>query len=264
MPSREPFGLGYCGFSVPRPPSSLCELVKFTQLVNITLLFSLCGCAAPPLPQSTTAEVTASRAVDWSDFTLGPNDLIQVAVFGQPEFSSPPTGVRIAPDGSLSLPLVGSIKVAGMTPSAAAAELESALSAELLRPSVALSVVEYSSRRFYIFGEVKTAGPIPMDRPITALEALSMGGGLLPGANSTQAMIIRKQGADDIEVISFNAETPGPDGLVQICSDDLVFVQKSGVGSFTENITPYLQGTGYTVSQIASLALAYDRLYDDN
>jgi polysaccharide biosynthesis/export protein len=264
MPSREPFGLGFCGILVPTLPSTLCELVKSTQFIALSLLISLCACAAPPLPQSTTAEVTASRVVDWSDFTLGPNDLIQVAVFGQPEFSSPPTGVRIAPDGSLSLPLVGSIQVAGMTPSAAAAELETALSTELLRPSVSLSVVEYTSRRFYLFGELKNTGPIPMDRPITALEALSMGGGLLPGANSTQAMIIRKQGADDIEVIAFNAETPGPDGLVQVRSEDLVFVQKSGVGSFTENVTPYLQGTGYTVNQIASLALAYDRLYDDN
>ena len=264
MPTGAPLGSSLYG--IPESPlfHHFYDLVKTTAFIGPAITIALAACAAPPLPQSTTAETTASMAVDWSDFTLGPNDLIQVAVFGQPELSSPPTGVRIAPDGTLSMPLVGSVKVAGMTPGAAATELESALSAELLRPSVSLSVVEYVSRRFYLFGELKTTGPMPMDRPITALEALSMGGGLLPGSNRTQAMIIRKQGADDIEVISFNAETPGPDGLVQVRSEDLVFVQKSGVGSFTENITPYLQGTGYTVNQIASLALAYDRLYDDN
>jgi len=202
-------------------------------------------------------------AVDWSDFTLGPNDLIQVAVYGQLELSSPPTGVRISPDGTLGLPLTGPIQLAGLTPSVAAEVIEGELSAYLKRPAVSVSVMEYISRRFYLFGEVKNTGPFPMDRPITALEALSMGGGLLSGANSSQAVIIRRQGTDEIEVIAFNAETPGPDGLVQIRSEDFVFVQKSGVGNFSENVTPYLQGTGFTVNQIASLALAYDRLYND-
>jgi len=229
----------------------------------MAIIIALSACAAPPLPQSTTTETTASTAVDWSDFTLGPNDLIQVAVFGQPELTSPPTGVRIAPDGTLSMPLTGPILIVGMTPSGAAKTIESALGAYLKRPAVSVSVIEYISRRFYLFGEVKNTGPFPMDRPITALEALSMGGGLLPGANDCQAMIIRRQGTEDIEVIPFNAETPGPDGLVQVRTEDYLFVQKSGPGTFSENVLPYLQGTGFTLSQIASLALAYDRLYND-
>ena len=236
--------------------------MKNTVITGLVLTVALAACAAPPLPQSTTTETTASMAVDWSDFTLGPNDLIQVAVFGQPELSSPPTGVRIAPDGTLSLPLAGPVTLTGLTPAEASKAIEAKLTF-LKRPAVSVSVMEYISRRFYLFGEVKKTGPFPMDRPITALEALSMGGGLLPGANATQAVIIRRQGEEDIEVIPFNAETPGADGLVQVHAEDFVFVQKSGVGSFAENVMPYLQGTGYTVNQIASLALAYDRLYNE-
>ena len=163
----------------------------------------------------------------------------------------------------MSLSLTGPIAVAGLTPGAAAKTIEGALAAHLLRPAVSVSVVEYTSRRFYLFGEVKNTGPFPMDRPITALEALSMGGGILVGANREEVVIIRRHGAEDIEVIAFNAQTPGPDGLVQVRSEDLVFVQKSGVGSFAESVLPYMQGTGFTLSQIASLALAYDRLYNE-
>ena len=263
MPTGAPFGSSFCGIQEPSLFPHFYDLVKTTAFIRLAITIVLAACAAPPLPQSTTTETTASMAVDWSDFTLGPNDLIQVAVYGQPELSSPPTGVRISPDGTLGLPLAGPIQLAGLTPSEAAKTVETALSAYLKRPAASVSVMEYISRRFYLFGEVKNTGPFPMDRPISALEALSFGGGLLSSANRTQAMIIRRHGRDDIEVIPFNAETPGPDGLVQVRTDDFVFVQKSGVGDFTENITPYLQGTGFTVNQIASLALAYDRLYDD-
>ncbi|MCH2110901.1 MAG: polysaccharide export protein, partial [Polyangiaceae bacterium] len=217
-----------------------------------------------PLPQSTTTETTVSTTVDWSDFTLGPNDLIQVAVFGQPELSSPPTGVRVATDGTLSLPLTGPISIGGMTTGDAAKAIESALATYLQRPAVSVSVVEYISRRFYIFGEVKNTGPFPMDRPITALEALSMSGGLLPSANSTQAVIIRRVGSEDVEVFAFNAETPGLDGLAQVRSEDFIFVQKSGAGSFSESVLPYLQGVGFTLSQLASFALAFDRISNDD
>ena len=263
MPSGDPPGCTFCGFlRHPLLPTEY-DLVKSNASTATALLISLAACAAPPLPQSTTPITTASHTVDWSDFTLGPNDLIQVAVFGQPELTSPPTGVRIAPDGTLSMPLTGPIPLAGQTPSAAAKTIETALATYLKHPAVSVSVVEYTSRRFYLFGEVKTTGPISMDRPITALEALSMAGGLLPTANAAQAVIIRRQGTADIEVIPFNAETPGPDGLVQVRADDFLFVQQSGVGSFSENVLPYLQGTGFTLSQIASIALAYDRLYND-
>jgi hypothetical protein len=90
-----------------------------------------------------------------------------------------------------------------------------------------------------------------------------VGGGLLPGANRLRSFLIRRRGVGEMEVIAFNAETPGPDGLVQVRSGDVLFVQKSGVGTFSENVVPYLQGMGLTMSQIASLALAYDRLYTD-
>ncbi len=262
MPTGGPLGSSLCGIQEPPLFPHFYDLVKNTAFIGLASSIAVAACAAPPLPQSTTTETTASMAVDWSDFTLGPNDLIQVAVYGQPELSSPPTGVRISPDGTLGLPLTGPIHLAGLTPSEATKRIEGALTF-LKRPAVSVSVVEYTSRRFYLFGDVKHTGPMPMDRPITALEALSMGGGVLPGANRAQVVIIRKHGVDDIEVIPFNAETPGPDGLVQVRTEDFIFIQKSGAGAFTESVTPYLQGAGYTLNQLASLALAYDRLYNE-
>ena len=235
------------------------------------------ACSAPDAPRSTpglppsetsvAAQAHPERAsvdgLDWSDFTLGPSDLVYLTVYGQPELCSPPTGVRVAPDGTLSIPFCGGVTVAGLSLNEAAAAIEAGLSQFVREPAVSLSLIEYASRRFTIFGEVKNTGSYTMDRPLTAIEALALGGGLLPGANRLRSFLIRRRGAGKMEVLAFNAETPGPDGLVQVRPGDLLFVQKSGVGTFSESVVPYLQGMGLTLSQIASLALAYDRLYNE-
>jgi len=222
------------------------------------------ACAATALPESTSDVDTRSTIADWSDFTIGPNDLIHVAVLGRPEYSTPPMGVRVSPQGTLSFPLLGPVSVAGKSADEVAEVLEAGLSEYEREPSVSVAVMEYSSRRFYLFGEVKLAGPVPMDRPLTALEGLAMGGGWQPGANRERVVIVRTHGAGDgdIEVIEFNGETPGPDGLVQVRPGDFLFVGKAGVGVFSESILPYLQGIGLTAAQLSNVLLVTNELSD--
>jgi len=210
---------------------------------------------SPPLPQSTPGTGNEATGLDWSEFTLGPNDLVRIVVLGQPELSSPLSGIagiagtRIAPDGTISMPLAGVIEATGKTPNELAVTIKDALASFLKHPEVSVAVVEYSSRRYYIFGEVQKTGPYTMDRPITALEALSASGGILPGANRGQAVIIRRDGKGGAEVLRFNALVPSADGLVQVRANDLLFVQKSGVGTFTEEIAPYLTALGFSLSE---------------
>jgi len=232
-------------------------------LTPLLASLALSACKGPQLPQSTGTQRTGSTAIDWGAFTLGPNDLVYVSVLGQPDLTPPSTGIRVAPDGSLSLPMLGAVAVNGLSAEEARKAIEAGLGPYLKNPSVSLSVIEYSSRRFYLFGEVKKPGPYPMDRPITALEALTYGEGFEPGAFREMVVLVRRHGADEVEVIPFNAEVPGADGLVQVRPDDFVFVAKSRVGNFSETVMPYLQGLGFTLSQVSLIALAYDRLYNE-
>jgi polysaccharide export outer membrane protein len=237
---------------------------SFRALVVLAFAAAVWSCKGPQLPESTTELRTAALTPDWGAFTLGPHDLVHYAVFGQPELSAPPLGVRVAPDGTLSVPLLGAVPVSGFSADEARRALETGLELFVKNPSVSLSVIEYSSRRFYLFGEVRRPGPYPMDRPITALEALTYGEGFAQGAARDRAVIVRRHGAGEVEVIPFDAEVPGADGLVQVWPDDLLFVAKSRVGNFSEEVIPYLQGLGFTLSQVASIALAYDRLYNED
>lgn len=220
----------------------------------------LAACAATPLPESTGEIHSATTQADWSTFHLGPNDMLYMSVFGLPEFQSPEKGLRVAPDGSLSVHLLGDVPVAGKTAKEARELIREGLSKYYPDPSVSLTVLTYASRRFFVLGDVNTPGPVSMDRPVTALEGLSMGGGVLIGANSKQVSILRLHPDDEVEVIRFDARAPGLDGFVQLQPDDLIFVGKAGVGVFTEKVLPYLQGIGQTFAQGAALALALDRL----
>ncbi len=254
--------------STPRAPATSRRTVGRLSAARVAcgILLAACllaGCKGPQLPESTTTRSTGAATLDWSVFTLGPNDLVHVSVLGQPELSPPGAGIRVAPDGSLSLPLLGAVPVNGLSADEARQAIEAALGRYVKTPSVSVSVIEYSSRRFYLFGEVEKPGPYVMDRPITALEALSYGQGFSTGAFRETVVILRRHGPDEVEVIPFDAEVPGPDGLVQVRPDDFLFVAKSRVGNFSESVMPYLQGLGFTLSQVSSIALAYDRLYNE-
>jgi polysaccharide export outer membrane protein len=244
------------------PVANSTSILQSLRLLLAGGLIAFASCAGPDLPSATSDISSATTVADWSQFTLGPNDLVHVSVFGQPEYSPPAVGIRVAPDGTLSIPVLGSILVQGKSAAEVASFVEAGLGKFLLEPSVTVAVLEHSSRRFYVFGDVKQPGPIVMDRPITALEALTHGGGLMPGANGEEIVIIRAHGSE-VEVILFNAVTPGPDGLVQVLPDDFVFVSKAGVGVFSESVMPYLQGIGFSMSQVSSVVLAYDRLYNE-
>ena len=238
-----------------RPASSICSILAALALFS---------CQAPELPQSTSDQQTAHWDEDWSDFTLGPNDLVHLVVIGQPEISSPAGGLRIAPDGTLGVPMAGAVQITGMLPQEAAKTIEAALGKSLRNPSVSLSVISYVSRQYFLFGAIDEPGPKSFDRPTTALEAASQGGRILPGARRSQSVIIRRHDQEEIEVIPFNMDTPGADGMVQIRAGDMVFIPRTGANRFQEEATPFLQGIGLTLGQIASVALAYDVLSKDD
>ena len=244
-------------------PARLASRSRLLRRASRPLLLALAGlaaCSAPPLPEATTDVSTASVEPDWTIFTLGPNDVVSVRVVGREEYADLAAGLRVSPLGNLAIPRIEPVPVTGLTVEEAAEVIEEALGAVLKRPEVSVSLVELASRRFHALGMVKTAGPSAFDRPITALEALAMAGGPIPGARRDRAMLIRRQGSQDLEIIEFNAETPDPRGLVQVVPGDVIFVPRTGTSDFQEGVEPYLRSIGLSLGQISTAVLAIDRL----
>ncbi len=107
---------------------------------------------------------------------LGPEDLLEISVFEVPELNRT---VRISATGTISVPLLGEMQIAGLT----AMELEGRLREELRKkyvrdPQVSVFVREYGSKRVSVIGAVGKPGVYEMLGPRTLLQVLSQAGGL--------------------------------------------------------------------------------------
>jgi protein involved in polysaccharide export with SLBB domain len=79
---------------------------------------------------------------------------------------------RIQPDGKISLRLVGDVKIVGMTAKEIAAKLEVLLSRYYVDPKVSVRIVNYESKKYYVYGQAGNAGPRPYTGRDTLLDAV--------------------------------------------------------------------------------------------
>ena len=121
------------------------------------------------------------------ELTLGPGDTFDVRVFGEPEL----TGTyRVDPDGTITYPLVGSIKVEGLQARAAAELLASKLSQQFLRhPQVSIFVRDQPSKKITVFGLVVKPGGYPFVQGMTVVDAITAAGGFTPLAKKNNVTI---------------------------------------------------------------------------
>jgi polysaccharide export outer membrane protein len=125
------------------------------------------------LKEAGLARDSASRS--HPDYRIGPEDLLEISVFDVPELSR---SVRVSASGEVSLPLLGAVRVSGLS----ALESERLLT-ELLRqkymkaPQVTVFVKEYKSDPVSVLGAVRTPNIYYIQTRKTLLEVLAMAGG---------------------------------------------------------------------------------------
>jgi polysaccharide export outer membrane protein len=107
---------------------------------------------------------------------LGPGDSVSIQVFGQPDV----TNAYVGDDGTISLPLVGNIPVAGITPVEAAVRVAKALKdgGYFIDPHVTIQVTEVRSQLVSVLGDVVSTGRYPITPRTTIVDLLTQAGGL--------------------------------------------------------------------------------------
>jgi polysaccharide export outer membrane protein len=121
---------------------------------------------------------------------LAPGDEISVSFSGAPELN---TKQKIQPNGKVSLPTIGDVTAAGRTINSLQASLTSMYQPHLQDPTVVVAL-EAAASGVYVSGEVLRPGKVPLDRPMTVLEAVMESGGFTKFANPKQVIVIRKEG----------------------------------------------------------------------
>jgi polysaccharide export outer membrane protein len=162
--------------------------MKRTILVVLVLIFSISAWS-----QNKGAEQTAppKAATDDPTYTIGPEDVISVAVWKEPDVSN--SAVPVRPDGMVSLPLLGDVQAAGKTPTQLADDIAIRLKKYIEEPRVNVVVTGMNSRRIFILGEVNHPGPTGMSANMTVLQAISAAGGPTAYANTKKIAVLRNE-----------------------------------------------------------------------
>src|SRR5579864_7900996 len=139
-------------------------------------------------PVTTTTPDGVGAAVDPRTYVIGAEDVLSVKVWREPDFSAP-YGVR--PDGKITIPLVGDLQAAGLTPQRLSEQLEQALSEYINKPDVTVTVQQVNSKKFFLTGEVYRPGEYPLVTPTRIFDALSNAGGFRDFATKKKIILIR-------------------------------------------------------------------------
>lgn len=159
-------------------------------------------------PAAVKAEEKALAASP--DYQIGPEDMITVSVWKEPELSAQ---VAVRPDGKVSLPLLGDVQAAGMTPLALSADVTEKLKKFVEGPNVTVVVNQINSRKYFVMGEAAHPGVFPLFSNITILQAISVAGGFNQYANVKGIYLMRMVNGQTVkypfnykEVIKGNAQ----------------------------------------------------------
>ncbi len=156
--------------------------------------------------QHLLTQTSQATRVNYRDYQVGPEDLLEIQVLGQDNLNRQ---VRVNGQGAISLPLVGEISVAGLSPLRIEKRLVEAYGSEYLRnPQVTVMVKEYRHQRVAVTGAVDKPGQYEMIGPRTLLEMLALAGGLQdkPGAKAGDVVhVIRRQSAPELAYIKKDA-----------------------------------------------------------
>jgi polysaccharide export outer membrane protein len=164
-------------------------------------------------------------------YILTANDQVAVEVFGEDDLR---TNGRLNPEGNLSVPLLGSIHLAGLTLTQAAAKLTELYGRDyLVSPKVNVMLLGYAKRRFSILGQVSRPGSyeMPDSSPggIDLLEAIAMAGGYTRIAAPERVTVRRQTGGGADQIFKINAKrfTKGSGGGFRVEPGDTITVGES-------------------------------------
>ena len=203
---------------------ALCGLVQAQGTKDVGSLNDLRQAAAK---DAALQPARAGTALPETEYRIGSQDLMEIAVFGQPELART---VRVNARGQISLPLIGQIDAVGLSSQQLERLFADRLSEKYLQdPQVTVFMKEFTTVRFTVEGAVNKPGVYPLVGQMTLLRALAVAGGQGALSDMGEVMLFRVKPNGERLAQTFDAEKirtgESVDPLMQ--NDDLVVVKRS-------------------------------------
>lgn len=149
---------------------------------------------APPAPTPSPSAPPSAAPTPAPQYRVGAGDVLEVTVFGNEDLSRTST---VQPDGTIHLPLLGEVQVAGLTVAEVQQKLTSLLARDyLVNPQIDVKVREYQSQVVFLVGEVNSPGRKSLRGTTRLIDALVEAGGFTTRA-SGEIAITRVDGTFD-------------------------------------------------------------------
>jgi polysaccharide export outer membrane protein len=159
-----------------------CELCAVCAAV---VLLTVSVCAQGPAPNPPNATGPDPEA---NEFVIGPEDVLAVFFWREKEMTG---DVTVRPDGVVTIPLIGDVRAAGLSPVELAGQLEKVAGRYLTDPKVTVTVRQSNSRTVYLTGEVRNPGSYPLGGGLTVMQAISLAGGVTEFADASEITVLR-------------------------------------------------------------------------
>jgi len=164
---------------------SFTVMLLLTMILTLTWLAPLHASAAEALPPLAGKD---SKALN-PDYQIGPEDVLEISVWKNADLSKI---VNVRPDGKISLPLIGDVQAAGLTPNQLRDRIVDKLKEYQQTAVVSVVVQSVNSYRVFIVGEIRTPGVYQLKSRTTILQAIALAGGLTQFASKNKIVLIRK------------------------------------------------------------------------
>ena len=157
------------------------------------------GETVKPFAQDISPAQPPSRVVEApsAPYVIGPDDVLTIVAWQQKDLSAE---VVVRPDGKISLPLIGDVQAAGLTPDQLRRSLNEGFKAFLSDPAVSVQVRQINSRRVFIVGQVTRPGVYQLTDSMTVLQLIATAGGLTEFTRGDAIVIARRVDGKNVNI----------------------------------------------------------------
>ena len=229
-------------------------------MATLLLLAALAGCTGQEVRPRPTPGAPLGFS-SWQDvqpaYRLGPGDKVAVRYLRTPEMDE---DVVVQPDGQVTLKAGGPTPAIDLTLEEFRAAVATSSQRYLRDPAVSVGLLDATSARIYISGEVKGGGVFRVPGRMAPLEAVFLAGGFNENARRSEVVLIRR-GPDNTPMLrtldlaaALDGRLTGPD--VPIYPGDILFVPRTTIAEinlwielFIERVLPFERSFQYSLNR---------------
>jgi polysaccharide export outer membrane protein len=121
-------------------------------------------------------------------YVIGAEDVLGILFWRETEMNG---DVAVRPDGRITVPLIGEVTAAGLTPEMLRDQIQTAAAKYMTAANVSVVVRQINSRKVFITGKVANPGTYPLAGPRTVMQVIALAGGLNEYADAKNITVLR-------------------------------------------------------------------------